>query len=50
MNVLELINELMKVKDKSKPVYFFDDGDIFPIVGTDDTISDRLDLDTWVEE
>lgn len=49
MNVKELIIELNLVKDKTKVVVCFNDGDLYFIGSVDDSIDDRLDLNLEVE-
>ena len=53
--VQELIDELNKVEDKTKPVFAFvttdedDQYDVVPIVMVDNDISDRVDINIHIE-
>lgn len=49
--VQELINELMKVEDKTKPIFIYHEDlgecqgeDFSPIISVDHDLSDRVDL------
>jgi hypothetical protein len=54
--VQDLIDELNKIKDKSKPIFSYitnelgETFEVVPIRLVDDTISDRVDINIHIEE
>lgn len=46
----DLIDKLQTVKDKTKPVFAYDDGKLFNIVEIDYDISDRVDMNLKIRE
>lgn len=50
MNIQELIHYLEQCKNRTKEVYVWADGELFPIVLVDDSMHDRLDLNIEIPD